>query len=752
MDIRAKILAAFQVEYKDHLEFIRSTLNKLDSGEEECGQKLLDEMFRRAHSLKGASRAADLKAVETLSHRMETLFSHLRSQDMRLDDKVSKVLHDASDAIEDCVVASGKGETPDPASALEAMDKLLSTVGGEEETCEEDAPKAEAAIPLTKAPPPDTEEAAPVTKTAPTAPAVTVPAEADSSIRVSAANLDRLLRSAGQLMTENVGQEVVKRKLRSIERSLDDVERLWNLLGGISSPIRQGGAVDRHLDRMDEYIRLLSKETRAARHLHQRSAFMLRQLGDELQDEIRLARMVPAESVFGGFRKMVRDLARDEDKEIEVRVTGLDVKADRLVLQALKDPVMHMVRNAVFHGIEKRSERAGKKKDRTARLTLRFEVEGGRLSIEIDDDGRGIDFKKVAENGIRDGFLGKDKAATTSTRELLDIIVKPGFSTAKKVTDLAGRGMGLSVVQEAAARLNGSFEIIDKATPGTTFHLLVPLSISTHRLLMVVSQNQTFAVPTDGIERLCRVNLKDVKTVEGTPVINIQDRQLPLQSLAKLLGLGTEEVSVQEGVMPVMILNSGQTRVAVAVDSLLVIRDAVIKDLGFPLPRGSKVAGGILLEDGSISTVLSPFSLAEAFRLTGAAKKLVTEERAPEVKPPTILVVDDSITTRTLEKSILEAHGYRVLIAVDGLEALTELHSQPIDLVVSDVQMPRLDGFGLLREIKKDPSIANIPVIMVTSMESKSDQELGLSLGADAYVVKQKFDQQDLLDTIAQIL
>jgi len=190
----------------------------------------------------------------------------------------------------------------------------------------------------------------------------------------------------------------------------------------------------------------------------------------------------------------------------------------------------------------------------------------------------------------------------------------------------------------------------------------------------------------------------------------------------------------------------------VAVDSLLSIRDAVIKDLGFPLPKGSKVAGGILLEDGSISTVLSPYALTDAFHKRGAAVKLETAERAPEEKPPTILVVDDSITTRTLEKNILEAHGYHVIIAMDGIEALTELRSQPIDLVVSDTQMPRLDGFDLLAEIKKDPGIAHIPVIIVTSLESAEDQERGLSLGADAYVVKHKFDQRNLLDVIEQIL
>lgn len=747
IDIRAKLLAAFRVEYKDHLEYIRSTLNKLETGEAEPCPKILNEIFRRAHSLKGAARAADLAPIEILAHRMETLLSRVQSNAVSLAGPAAKVLLEVSDAVEDWVEAFMKEEKPaSPDAALQAIDQFLAATGksGTLKVKESAAPPPAADTP----PPPKIPQETAVTPRQDFSPTIA----AETSIRVSSANLDRLLRSAGQLMTENVSQQVVSRKLRSIERVLSDVERVWSLLGGVSAKIRQEGNVTRHLDAMDRHVRQLSKEVRSMRLVQQRSAWMLRQLGGELQDEIRLVRMAPVENVFGGFRKMIRDLARNEGKEIDVRVIGLEVKADRLVLQALKDPLMHMVRNAIYHGIETPQERAAGDKDKTGRLILGFKVEGGRLCVEVNDDGRGLDFKKIAAKGVSEGLLTKKEAASASQRELLSNIFKPGFSTAGEITDLAGRGMGMSVVQETVAHLNGSIEVVAKDGPGTFFRLLVPLSISTHRLLMIVSHGHIFAVPTDGIERLCRVHIDEIKTVEGAPVINFHGSQIPLQGLASLLGLGSNEINVQKGVMPVMILNSAQTRVAIAVDSLIAIRDAVIKDLGFPLPHGSKVTGGILLEDGSISTVLSPFALVEAFRRPGAAKALATEEMAPEKKPPTILVVDDSITTRTLEKSILEAYGYRVIIAVDGLEALTELRSQPIDLVVSDIQMPRLDGFGLLTEIKKDPSIANIPIIMVTSMESDKDRERGLSLGADAYVIKQKFDQKDLLDTIEQML
>ena len=462
--------------------------------------------------------------------------------------------------------------------------------------------------------------------------------------------------------------------------------------------------------------------------------------------------MVPAESLLEGYRKMVRDLARDESKEVEFRATSTGVQADRRVLEALKDPVMHALRNAISHGIEAPRERVAKGKSPGGLVTLRIDTQGQRLSIAIQDDGRGVDFARVVEVAVRQGILSEADAARRAPSELARILFRPGFSTSRSVTDLSGRGMGLSVVHEAVRRLQGEVDLQPADGCGTSIHLSVPLSISTHRLLLVSCGSQTFAIPIHGIERLQRIRLNSVQTVEGKPVIMLDGQPAPLFSMHQLLNVDHAPASAQPDVLRVMVLHSSSRIAAVAVDAFLWETDAVIQDLGPAAPRDGKVSGGILLEDGGVAFVLNLTELLDTSAHREAPSFAMPPQPAPEQAPRSILVVDDSMTTRTLEKSILEAHGYRVRVAVDGMEALTMLRAEKADLVIADIQMPRLDGFGLLAALKKDPHLNRIPVIVVTSLERPEDQERGLSLGADAYIVKQKFDQEELLAAIRQIL
>ena len=312
--------------------------------------------------------------------------------------------------------------------------------------------------------------------------------------------------------------------------------------------------------------------------------------------------------------------------------------------------------------------------------------------------------------------------------------------------------MGLSVVRETVTMMNGTVDVRPRSPHGTAFRLSLPLSVSTQRLFLVGCQGHVYALPTEGIDRLHRIAAEAVGTVEGKSVVSVGGRQIPLLSLAHLLGLGETAVKVSRNVVPLVLLKHGERRVAVAVDEFLSIRDALVKDIGVPASVGTMVAGGMLLEDGSVALVLNPFEIVETFRKSGSARVLTTVEKPPEKRVPVILVVDDSLTTRTLEKSILEAHGYVVRLAVDGIEGLGKLRAEQIDLVISDIQMPRLDGFGLLQAVKADPALKSVPVILVSSLEAREDRERGLALGADAYVVKRKFDQKELLETIGQIL
>jgi two-component system chemotaxis sensor kinase CheA len=727
-DIRQKLLATFQVECREHIGHIRALLTALEKGEE-APPGGLDEVFRRAHSLKGAARAVDLRPVERTAHRLETLFSRVREGALSLDGEVSGVIRLTLDAIEDDTAALGEGRTPPETSrATEAVERLLGI-----------APEA-------RAQPPD-------------APASAGPLQPAETVRVSAENLDRLLRSSGQLLTETMRQGLVAERLKQLSRQVAGVEREWERVRKASAAsLRRLNAtpefarVGRYLDFVEHQMRLLSGQARAAHLLQQRASWSVRHLSEQVREDVRRARMVPAEGVFEGFRKMVRDLARDEGKEVAFEVSGLEAEADRMVLQALKDPVMHLLRNAVSHGIESPDDRRAKGRPLTGRVALRVEARGNRLRIAAEDDGRGIDLKRVAEVAVRRGLLSESEAAAAPPQELTRLIFQPGFSTARAVTELSGRGMGLSVAYEAVTRLQGEIALRHREGPGTAVVLSVPLTVSTHRLLLVACQGQTFGIPAHGVERLHRVQTQEVETVEGRPVVRLQGQPVPLASLAHLLGLGEPAVSVEGGALPVVALKSGDRRLAVAVDALLSVQDSLIQDLGTPVEGADRLSGGVLLEDGSVCLALNPAGLFRAFQGSGGAPALRTTGPAPEKGTPAILVVDDSITTRTLEKSILEAHGYQVQVAVDGAEALDRLRAERVDLVVADIQMPRVDGFALLQEMKKDQRLAQIPVILVTSMERREDQERGLALGADAYIVKRKFDQRELLEAIEQMV
>ena len=361
-----------------------------------------------------------------------------------------------------------------------------------------------------------------------------------------------------------------------------------------------------------------------------------------------------------------RDLAAEENKEIDFRLSGSSVRADRIVLQALKDPVMHLLRNAISHGIETREERVIKSKSPVGSLMLRLDSQRGRLIVEVDDDGRGVDLKKVAK------VLAQEESGAHSPEELAQAIFRPGFSTSSTVDRLSGRGMGLSVVYETVLRrlLRAKVVLRPKDGAGASFLFSVPLSVSTSHLLLLSAGGQTFGIPTHGIERLYRIPLERMETLEGKPVVILEGRPVALHGLAQLLKIGDTSPALPGDMLPVMVLKSGDRRFAIWVDEFLTERDTLIKDLGMDIPTTGNVSGGALLRAGTVFVVLNPAGLVGTCTRSTASAVPRKAEPAVEALASGILVVDDSITSRSLEKSILEAHGYRVRTAVDGLEAL----------------------------------------------------------------------------------
>jgi two-component system chemotaxis sensor kinase CheA len=747
IEIRQKLAAIFQGEHAEHLDHIRSILALLDLTSSENGVELkgraeIDEAFRRAHSLKGAARAVDLDAVEGLASGLETLFSRVRDGSLRLDRQMIRVIHQALDASAECVEAFRENRIPEEqAIARRAIDDLLGIHAAESESPEAEAG---AGAPKSNAPHKDSE-------LQPARPASAEPRA--EMVRLPAENLDRLVRSTGQILTESLRQESVTGELDSLNCQIVEMDAECARFRKASAAFRwrlanqpEYALVTRHMAFIEQRVRALAAQSRSARLRQQRSAWNTKRSAEQLQRDLWAARMAPAEDLLEGFRKMVRDLARQEKKEIDFRTSGSGVRADRIVLQALKDPVMHLLRNAVSHGIETPEERTGKGKPRVGSLILRLDSQRGRLILEVEDDGRGVDLKQVAS------VLSQAEPGEHSAEDLEQAIFRPGFSTSATVDRLSGRGMGLSVVYETVHRLQGDVNLRPKAGPGASFLLSVPLSVSTSHLLLLSAAGQTFGIPTHGIERLYSVPLDRVETLEGKPVVNLDGQAVPLYGLTHLLRIGEASPTLPNAVLPVMVLKSGGRRFAIWVDEFLSERDALIQDLGMPCPSTGNISGGALLREGTAFVVLNPAGLVASCMPSAAAPIPRIAKPQVEKKSPGILVVDDSITSRSLERSILEAHGYRVRVAVDGLEALELLRIELADLIITDIQMPRMNGFELVEALKADSRLNRIPVIIVSSLERAEDQERGLLLGADAYVVKRKFDQTELLNAIQQMI
>ncbi|MGQ9366926.1 response regulator [Azospirillum sp. ST 5-10] len=739
-DIRQRLLAAFDLEHKEHLAEIRLALRAAAEG----GQPLdLDELHRRAHSLKGAARAVDLPGVEAVAHRMESVFLAVQAGRVALDEPVAALLFRGLDAIEDLAAAAAQGsDAAPPADLLGALEDL----GG----------GAALPVPPRRAEPPapaprPAAAPAPAPAPAPGRGAAAGPAAPRPHlVRINAATLSHFVDTAAALLPELERQADVAAELKRLRAEWSGLEQHWRRLRG---GLERGGwrasnnSMSGHVEAFERRLRTASDLMDRVGRTYQRSHWGLKLWGGTLQEDVRRLRMVPAETQFAELGRMVREIARGQGKEVEIDLLGLAVEADREVLQRLKDPVVHLLRNAVGHGIERPQERLDAGKRAAGRIAVTIATLVGRLLVTIEDDGRGLDVGAIARTAVERGLLSPEEADEATPERLSAIVLEPGFTTAGTVTELSGRGMGLSIVREAVRRLQGSLSVTPRAGGGTVVALSVPVLLSTQRLLFVEVQGHVLALPGAAVMRLHHVDLGDVFSVAGRPMLRLDDEDLPVASLSAHLGLGGVEPPPER--LAVAVVRGAAGPVALIVDSFLAARDAMVSSIDEVALDPARFVGTVLQEDGAPALVVNPDGIGQRAE-TGVA--FVPEERAPAAAPPTILVVDDSITTRTLERSILEAHGYTVVLSVDGRDALERLGETAVDLIVSDVEMPHMDGFTLLQVVKGDPRTAGIPVILVTSRDSDEDRERGLRLGADAYIVKTRFDQGELLEGIKRLL
>jgi len=566
-------------------------------------------------------------------------------------------------------------------------------------------------------------------------------APTDKSIRVLASTLDSLGRQMELLALSEARHARRSRDVLAAESAVREVLRgVDEALGALRAA---GVAAGRgELTGGRDRLRTLATELARTAREGLRDAEGQRLAAAVLREDLRALRMVPAALVLEPLRRAVRDVAGRLGKDVELVLGGADVRLDRRIVDELRDPLLHLVRNAVDHGLELPEARRAAGKPPKGRIAVKVEPRGARVAIVVEDDGRGLDLGAIRAAGVAKGLVTAEAAGRLDVDETVRLLFHAGFSTRSEVTEVSGRGVGLDVVQTTLVRLQGTVDVSHEPGRGTRFELEVPLTLAATAALLFRIGRDVAALPADAVERVLLFAEGDVGTVAGRPTVKVGEEQVPFAPLARLLGLSAAEAPVRR--RTALVLHSGAQRVAVGVEEVLGQQELVVNALGSRVATVSHLAGASVLDDGRVVGMLSAPEIARRAQPAAGGPRATARVK--------VVVADDSLTTRSAMKALLEIAGYAVLAAGDGEEALALLRESGAQLVVSDVQMPRLDGLGLARRVKADPGLRATPVILVTSLDAPEDRAAGLEAGADGYLVKREIERGKLLELVRQLL
>lgn len=714
---RGKLLARFLQEAREQCAGMERGLLSLEGNPGD--RETLDAVCRSAHTIKGSARMMKFPALSSVAHRMEDVLDALKSGRLTPTQAISSLLFRGVDAIAGMLDRIADGADA-PGEAGELCAQLEQAASGEKGDPDRGTAGSDGTCLVSGAGTTGREGG-------PAAPQVKPCAE--ETIRVSAEKIDGLIR----LMAEFTAAEArAKETLARLRGALRLSER------GSSFPDVTGEGGAARLNALLTEVYLSLKDELQSRET------LTRQL---LEASLSL-RTLPLSTVFDGFPRTVRDLALSLGKEVECVVEGGDVELDKMIIEKIGDPLLHMIRNAVDHGIETGEERlrAGKGEKGTIHLSAWFER--GNVMILLRDDGRGLSLQKIRERALRRNLADRETLDAMSDAEVREFIFLPGFSTREIITDLSGRGVGLDVVRKSIIDdLRGSIRIDSREGSGTEFLLKLPLHLALFRLLFVSASGRVFAFLADSVEEVLTVSRRELITVVDKKAVRLRSEVIPVEELAPILSLPP---SGERDEMLIAVVSAGSEKLGLVIDRVLTEESAVVKPLP-PLLEKIRIVSGVTVRGrGEIVAVLSVPLLCAAAREKKGGR--LPDGDSDVRKDLTVLVVDDSISTREIEKSIIEAHGYQVVVAGDGLEALERARERCFDAIVTDIEMPRLDGFTLTERLRMDERYRHTPIIIVTSREREEDRARGILVGANAYIVKGSFDQTSLMETIDSLV
>jgi two-component system, chemotaxis family, sensor kinase CheA len=596
----------------------------------------------------------------------------------------------------------------------------------------------------------------------PISPKLTPPARTDrkttETIRVEAQQLDVLMGQSGEI---NVINQQINHRLLDLEAILEfwaqshrDAQHLFGQTSSQSPLHRQ---LHRNHQQWEQLGVLISKFKKSI----DGDSSRLDLVTSALESGVKKLRLLPLTTIFNLFPRMVRDLAKDQSKEINFAIEGNDLLLDKRLLEEIKDPLMHILRNAIDHGIETPKERQQNGKLPAATLLIQVRQTGNQTTIEIADDGRGLDVKRIKATAIKRGLHSKAELDAMSVAHIQSLIFAPGFSTKSRVTELSGRGVGLDIVRTNVERIKGSVDVESLPDRGCTFRIVLSHAIGTSQVMIVDVRDQTYAIPVEYVDRMLLVNKAEIFALGNTTTTQINGKTITVAWLADLLALppvaptSAGEITRMSNSVACLLLQSGRQQLALLVDR---IQDRQLISIEPPHPilkHLPHLAGSTILGTGEVCLVLNPLDLfttaAGGKPLSATAVGTTAVPTTPDL-PPAILLVEDSLVIRTQMTRILKGAGYQVTVANDGLEGWEKLQAGQFDLVVSDVEMPRWGGLELTNQIRSHSEYQDLPVVLVTTLAAAVDRDRGFQAGANAYLTKGDFDQQLLLDTLTRLI
>ncbi|MDX2105248.1 MAG: response regulator [Candidatus Melainabacteria bacterium] len=754
LEFLKKLREAFQIEATEHLEEVSNTLLSLEKNPGLAqSQASIEKMLRNFHSLKGSSRAVNLSLIEKTCQEIESILVEHKSASRELSADLTDDLYKLACSMLSCVTS---------------LDLASGNTSGENEL---EKQLTGALSRASKAPELESNPISDYVSNGGDSPGEN---QEDVKVQHPLASLSTgTMRVSVDRMEEIVKrlEELVYAKLVADQR-LTDCDDLQSILGkwtrqwhrirpeveneAQKSGHKQKNYIQEFIDLHDSFVGRLQEKLLNLENSFQQEKRITHNLVDGLLEKSRELTMTPFSVLQDLFERIVRDIAKQQSKDVKLILTGGETEIDRHILDDFKEPMIHLLRNSIDHGIESTKDRLekGKPEQSNIRVTLSM-IDSGKVEISIKDDGRGIDLAKIKERAVSMRIMTPEKAEETSEQQLYALLFRSSFSTKDEVSDISGRGIGLAIVKETIEKLGGQIEIDSKLNEGTTFRMIVPVRRATMFGVTAVVDNQTLVVPTSAIRSAIRVRDCDSRIVQGRWTLTFGERLVPMVWLADILDLDNK-VDHEEAVA--LICGKGDYPVAILVEEVTGEQEVAVSPLPTPLTRVRHITGATLLKTGDLAAVINVNDVLSSAHLLGSNADALEARRARKAKTGSnaatkkILVTDDSITSRVLLKNILESNDYQVEVANDGEDAWQKLQTKRFDLLITDVEMPKMSGFELTKKIRTESTFSDMPIIVVTSLASLEDRKTGVEVGASAYFVKSNFEKSNLIDMVKRLI